>query len=277
MSTVTLSIDTIIVDQRTQQRPLNPDNITKLHELLNEGLASNDPVDVFTDGESYWLAHGHHRYHATVKAEQADITATIHKGDLEDAIDFSCKPLNDAHGQPETASQRQARIRKYIQRHDDHSNRQIAEWCGCSEGTIRNYRKTGAQLYAPESPASPQVGQYPTLSGDEQLASSSNSVSANRSGVGKPTPESLATTQPTRTGRDGKQYPARKPKRKPDRNAIAPDAHRPVRGHGHVPQVTAMNVPHDPANAATSIIRVMGHEFAAALAVELAAQTEDQQ
>ena len=142
MSKQMIRVDDIIIDPRCQQREIDKDNVDRLVSVLDDGGQFNDPIEVFTDGDSTWLAHGFHRTRAYVAAGFKTCHAIVHKGTIEDAIDFSCKPLNAAHGRPETRADRERRVKLMIDRHyPEWSANKIAKHCGVSNSTVSIYCK----------------------------------------------------------------------------------------------------------------------------------------
>ena len=99
-------------------------------------------LDVFYDGENYWLADGFHRYHALVGLDSHDpIECNVHKGSLDDAKWFSYG-ANRAHGIRRSNGDKSRAVQCAL----THSNgaklsdRQIAEHVGVSDFTVRKYR-----------------------------------------------------------------------------------------------------------------------------------------
>lgn len=85
-----LELTLITVDEDLQPRVTTDHNISHEYGLA---MARGDvfpPVDVFWDGEAYWLADGFHRYYATEVLGLAEIDCTIHQGSYDDALWFSC-------------------------------------------------------------------------------------------------------------------------------------------------------------------------------------------
>lgn len=84
-----LSIAEIRRDGGTQPREkLDLAHVAVLKEAIEDG-AELDPVVVFYDGESYWLADGFHRCKASQDAGLEDIQCIIHQGTRRDAILYS--------------------------------------------------------------------------------------------------------------------------------------------------------------------------------------------
>lgn len=89
-ATKQLDIEKIRADGGTQTRAeLRIDTIEEYAESMRTG-AVFPPIDVFVDSKgNHWLADGFHRYQAGCRAEVSHLLATIHKGELRDAIWFA--------------------------------------------------------------------------------------------------------------------------------------------------------------------------------------------
>ena len=84
-----LGLDEIRRDGGTQPRvKMDLAHIKRLEEQIKEGQQL-EPVMVFHDGESYWLADGFHRWQAHSNQEQGAIACTIETGSRRDAVLYS--------------------------------------------------------------------------------------------------------------------------------------------------------------------------------------------
>ena len=100
-------------------------------------------IDVFFDGEDYWLADGFHRVEAYVLALPGEaIECNVFQGTLQDA-QWHSYSVNKAHGVRRTPKDKEQAVRAALAHPAavDKSNVQIAEHCGVSEITIRRHRK----------------------------------------------------------------------------------------------------------------------------------------
>jgi len=204
-----VKVDEITIDPRCQQREIDKDNVDRLVAVLDDGGQFNDPIEVFTDGDSTWLAHGFHRARAYVAAGFKTCHAIVHKGTLEDAIDFSCKPLNAAHGRPETRADRERRIRVMIERHADWSLRKLGEWCGVDHTTIKKYKdESGVGKSTPDRVTGSDGKSYPATkprmpapeTDTEVIDADTGEVIENPVTVKTTTPKPPSVTVPTVTG-----------------------------------------------------------------------------
>jgi hypothetical protein len=121
-----LPVDSIRLDGDTQTRAqLDMLTITNYAELMRGGTRF-PPVEVFFDGEHYWLADGFHRVAGTKQAEITEINANIRPGTQRDAILFSVG-ANALHGLPRTNADKRRAVEKLLT--DE-------EWRGWTDGRI---------------------------------------------------------------------------------------------------------------------------------------------
>lgn len=143
----------IRLDGGTQPRAtLEESVIADYQEAITDG-EKFPPVDLFFDGESYWLADGFHRVKATERAGLSDIDALIHMGTREDAQWFSYA-ANKAHGLRRSNADKQRAVQAAL-RHPEgakKSDHLIAEHVGVDRQTVTNWRKkmTGEIRQSPE-------------------------------------------------------------------------------------------------------------------------------
>lgn len=84
-----LDLEEVRRDGGTQPRTkIDLQHIKRLEEQMEDGQEI-EPVVVFYDGESYWLADGFHRCHAHRNLEIPTIRAIIYQGSRRDAILYS--------------------------------------------------------------------------------------------------------------------------------------------------------------------------------------------
>jgi hypothetical protein len=187
------------------------------------------PIDVFFDGQDYWLADGFHRVGAALRVRpDQPIEAEVHQGTQSDAQWYSFG-VNQTHGLRRTREDRTRAIREAL-RHPlglKKSDRDIAHHIGVDHKTVAKYR-TAMEIRS--------VGETPQLK--------------------------------TRIGRDGKNYRATKPantssngKRPKTRNGASPKAFKPTIAPSLMEKMTAINVPHNPVAAARALVEVFGAEY----------------
>ncbi len=90
-----LTLDEIRCDGGTQPRAAIDLKHVKLLEEQMEGGQELEPVTIFSDGESYWLADGFHRWHAHKNQGEEVIACVIHQGSRRDAILYSVGANSD--------------------------------------------------------------------------------------------------------------------------------------------------------------------------------------
>ncbi len=86
MSQSHLEVSLIRTDGGTQLRTvLNPEVVDEYADAMSSG-AVFPPVNVFYDGESYWLSDGYHRLEAAKSIGSPTIAADIRQGNRRDAV-----------------------------------------------------------------------------------------------------------------------------------------------------------------------------------------------
>lgn len=137
-----LNIQAIRIDGGTQSREqINQDCVSEYAELVKDGVEF-PPVQVFFDGNDYYLADGFHRYFAHLTAGKVSILATVNNGTLRDAILHSLG-ANANHGlRPSRADKRKA-INTLL---DDFewsalADREIARICNVSHTLVAEVRR----------------------------------------------------------------------------------------------------------------------------------------
>lgn len=148
-----INLAKVTTDAGTQVRiDIDQNRVASFAELMSDGVTF-DPVVVFNDGKSFYLADGFHRYFASKKAGLADIEANIRNGSLRDAILFSLS-ANAMHGLPLSSSDKRKAVQVMLA--DDEwnmwSDREIARHCGASHTTVQNIRN---QMKAPAPSVKP--------------------------------------------------------------------------------------------------------------------------
>jgi len=141
-----LEIDKIRLDGGTQSRiAVNPDIIKEYARLMRDGTKL-EPVEVFFDGNNYWLADGFHRVHAARRVGVQSLDANLRPGVLRDAILFSCG-ANATHGLRRTNADKRKAVETLL-RDEEWSkwkDSEIARRCGVSLPTVAKYR---AEIHA---------------------------------------------------------------------------------------------------------------------------------
>lgn len=136
MSVKNLSIDLLNTEGGTQMRAeLTQDVYLDYRDKWIAGV-SFDPVDVFFDGSTYWLADGFHRFYGAREAKKASIPCRIHNGTQRDAILFACG-ANASHGLRRTNADKRRAVEALL--NDE-------EWCKWSDRMIAEKAAVGVDL-----------------------------------------------------------------------------------------------------------------------------------
>lgn len=142
METQEIKINKIIVDNEIQSRTgLNEKYISEYVEELQIG-AQFPPVELFFDGNLYFLTDGFHRHQAFRKAGKKTITAIIHEGGHREAILYSVG-VNANHGIRRTNEDKQRAVRKLLDDDDWYtwSDGEIAKRCAVSQPFVSKLRR----------------------------------------------------------------------------------------------------------------------------------------
>ena len=198
-------------------------------------------IDVFFDGEHYWLADGFHRVQAYVMAVPGEaIECNLYQGTLQDA-QWHSYSVNKTHGVRRTNPDKE-RVVKAALAHpnaDNLSNYQIAEHCGVSESMVRKHRR-----HKGDTSSTLKTQMREVTRGD-------TTYQQNTTHIGKPTKKGK--------GKGRKQ-----------RKRISSDAATPVLGHSLPNPVIALNLsPTNPVMAAATIFKLFDSTFVRALIAEL--------
>ena len=140
-----LALDEIRRDGGTQPRAaINLQHVKLLEEQMEDGQQL-EPVIVFYDGESYWLADGFHRWHAHRNHEEEVIACVIHQGSRRDAVLYSVGANSD-HKPALPRSQFDKRRAVMTLLNDPEwsawSDREIARLCKVSDRTVNRLRQS---------------------------------------------------------------------------------------------------------------------------------------
>ncbi|PPS41939.1 ParB N-terminal domain-containing protein [Chroococcidiopsis sp. TS-821] len=142
-STSYLALDEIRRDGGTQPRAaIDLKHVKLLEEQIEDGKEL-EPVVVFYDGESYWLADGFHRYAAHKNQNIEAIACFIHQGTRREAVLYSVGA--NADHKPALPRSREDKRRAVMTLLQDPewgkwSNYKIAEVARVNEKTVRNIR-----------------------------------------------------------------------------------------------------------------------------------------
>lgn len=137
-----IQFDAICADVRAQPRAaISVDKISEYVEDMQRGDEFPALV-VFHEGEKYWLADGFHRYYAARTLQRPHFDCIVHKGELRDAILYSCG-ANATHGLRRTIQDKRRAVAKLF---DDEawakwSDGEIAKQCAVSAEFVRKTRK----------------------------------------------------------------------------------------------------------------------------------------
>jgi len=142
MKIKTIKIKDIALNEETQQRvSIDLDIVSEYEESIKCG-AKFPPITVFFDSAQYWIADGHHRYHAYNNIGNDDIDADVNDGTKDDAIMFSFG-ANRTHGKRLTNADKYKNVKRalYFHRTKDLSEREIARICEVTHPYVSKIKK----------------------------------------------------------------------------------------------------------------------------------------
>lgn len=136
--TKTLKLDDITIDGGTQIRV----ELDQQHVADLAGADDLEPVIVYHDGSTHWLADGFHRYFAAKHRGDKDIAARIVKGTQREAILFAVG-ANAAHGLKRTNADKRKAVLTLLQDAEwgKRSDSWIAEKCRVHHETVAAIRR----------------------------------------------------------------------------------------------------------------------------------------
>lgn len=195
MSSETIRMADINSECTTQTRvEACQETIESYADAIRDG-AEMPPIEVYYDGEWYWIADGWHRYWASHAAGLEEIEANVSDGGEQEALLAGCG-ANASHGLRRTNADKRHAVQIVIERlgYWEWSDRMIAETCAVSDKTVARVRRdlksakeSGVKVLHLNDADTPQVvsgAEFPHLESE------------------------VAEEPPKRKGKDGKEYPA---------------------------------------------------------------------
>jgi hypothetical protein len=192
-------------------------------------------IDVFFDGENYWLTDGFHRLHAYVMALPGEaIECNVFQGTLADAQWYSYS-VNKAHGFRRTNRDKDRALQAALAHPNgaSQSDRQIAEHVGVSHEMVRTHRPKEVSDCQPLT-VRPRTGR------DGRTINTANiGCKARKRSSGKPS------------------------------RRMAGKVHNPTRAPVPVAKMTSLDMPHDPVMGARTLIEVFDADYLRAVVEEI--------
>jgi hypothetical protein len=142
MKITDLPVQSIRTDGGTQVRVTeNSSAIERYADAMSRGVTL-PAIDVFYDGNDYWLADGHHRLAAHKKCRHDTVSCQVHEGDRTGALLFACQS-NQEHGLPLTNADKRNIVIAYfsIPGNETKSNNAASKILGVSVPFIKNVRE----------------------------------------------------------------------------------------------------------------------------------------
>jgi hypothetical protein len=140
MKATPVAIDLIKIDHETQSRASTNELVVAEYEEGWRGDSAFPPVDLFTDGNGYYIGDGVHRVLSAARAERLSVMALVHKGGRHEAAIFACG-ANKSHGLKRTNADKRHAVEKLLRLEPEWADRRIAEHVGVGEhlvGVVRD-------------------------------------------------------------------------------------------------------------------------------------------
>jgi phage N-6-adenine-methyltransferase len=136
-----LELSLIATNGGTQPRASLDEGTIEEYALAMEQGEEFPSVQVFYDGETYWLADGFHRVAAAKKLGRLTIASVIHSGTRRDAVLFSVS-ANATHGLRRTNADKRRAVETLLNDEEwgNWSDREVARRCGVSNRFVTNLR-----------------------------------------------------------------------------------------------------------------------------------------
>ena len=137
-----IKLSQIRVDGGTQSRVrMCAETVSEYASKMSDGVQM-PPLDVFYDGNEYWLADGFHRYSAAKSNGNRETECTIHEGSVEDAMLYSFS-ANGGRGLSMTPEDNQSIISRMLAhpKWKSWTDVQIAKHIHVSNSTVGRIRR----------------------------------------------------------------------------------------------------------------------------------------
>lgn len=213
-----LALDLIKTDGGTQSRvSIDESVVTEYCDLVADADGKypfDHPIDVFDDGNGFWLADGFHRYMALQRAGSLSAKCMVHRGTQRDAILFSFK-ANIGHGLRLSRADKRKAVQSMLKDEEwtAWSDRAIAKQCGCSHTLVQNLRnEIGSRTPVTRKPkrqvsAKPPESQVAILPPENIGKPQTAKPNCPDTQVAILPPDESPKSKKRVTGLDGKSYP----------------------------------------------------------------------
>lgn len=154
---ISLSLSAVRTDGGTQPRAAIDSRVVDEYATEMKAGANFPPVDVFYDGENYWLADGFHRRDAVDWRGHKEIECEVHQGTLEDAQWYSFG-ANKTNGMRRTNDDKQRAVKAALvhPKGAELSDGEIARHVGVGHNMVSEWRKKLEPIFT-KSKDSPQA------------------------------------------------------------------------------------------------------------------------
>lgn len=146
MKANSLLISDLEQNAKTQARVATDDEAVDAYATALKEGAQLPAIDVFHDGESYYIADGWHRMRAHVQAAEDFIDARVHEGGEREAVLYAAG-ANTTHGVRRTNADKRRAVQILLEDSvwGKWSSRAIAEHCGVHHDMVEKLRNQLAE------------------------------------------------------------------------------------------------------------------------------------
>lgn len=137
---VMVPIESIEVEGTRTRAMLRPTAIEDYTQALKAG-EELDPCVVFRDGETTWLAAGHHRRRAHKRLDRTELPCVVKTGSKWDAIEYGIKDNLQHRGERISREDKRHNVLLVLRENSGLADIHIAELCGVSDKTVAKYRR----------------------------------------------------------------------------------------------------------------------------------------
>lgn len=189
MKSKPLSVDLIVTDAETQNRfEIHNEAVEDYAERIE---AADDwpfpPLDVFHDGNNYYVADGFHRLLAAAKANRSSAPCRVHKGTSTDAKIFGMT-ANDNHGLRMSRAEKRGCV-EWLLDNTKLNQREVAEKAGVSRRMVAYIVAERKPKNAPTNGGEKVQIAHPPKSANPSTEGAAGSFEGN--GVESPPPVSM--------------------------------------------------------------------------------------
>lgn len=141
MKATAVPVDQIIFDESAQSRAATDMNVVDDYAQLWKQKVKFPPVELWFDGEAYYIGDGIHRTMGAKRAGRTTILAHVHEGTKEDALRAACA-ANQSHGLRRTNADKRRCVSIMLRLDAEWSDSRVAAHVGVTDKLVAIVRKS---------------------------------------------------------------------------------------------------------------------------------------